>query len=118
MTERTCRAATRSGIAVPWRWPSFRRAGQKPRIPRIRFDARYGWVWGGFAPRVKATTIRVTYSGGVNVRTGPGSGYSKLGSAYLNYRYGFGGTSGSWTKIWYRGRTAWVISASVVRVAL
>ena len=85
---------------------------------RIRFDHRYGWVWGGFAPRTKATTIRVTYSGGVNVRTGPGAGYSKLGSAYLSYRYGFGGTSGSWSKIWYRGRTAWVISASVVRVAL
>ncbi len=84
---------------------------------RIRFDSRNGWVWGGFAPRVKATTTRVTYSD-VNVRTGAGTGYSILGKAYSGYRYGYAGYSGSWTKVWYRGRTAWIISASVVRVAL
>ncbi len=84
---------------------------------KIRYDEREGWILGSLLTRVSASTVKVTYTE-LNVRTGPGTGYSILGKAYANYRYGVAGSTTGWTKIWYRGRAVWVYTAGTVRVAL
>lgn len=84
---------------------------------KIRYDQREGWILGSLLTRVSASTVRVTQNE-VNVRTGPGTGYSILAKVYLNYRYGVAGSTTGWTKIWFRGRTAWVYNGGVVRVTL
>ena len=84
---------------------------------RIRFDQRYGWVRGDMAAKVAATTVRVIQNE-VNVRTGAGTGYSILSKVYLNYHYAVAGSVTGWTKIWFRGRTAWIYNGGIVRVAL
>ncbi len=50
---------------------------------------------------------------GVNVRTGPGSGYSKLGLAPKGAIYTILGKSGSWYKIDYQGSIGYVSSSYV-----
>ena len=84
---------------------------------RIRFDQRYGWVRGDMAAKVAATTVRVSQTE-VNVRTGAGTAYSILSKVYTNYRYAVAGSVTGWTKVWFRGRTAWIYNGGIVRVAL
>ena len=48
--------------------------------------------------------LQVTASA-LNVRTGPGTGYAKVGVVYRHQIYVEVGTSGSWRKIWYDQRT-------------
>ena len=54
---------------------------------------------------------------GVNVRTGPGASYSKLGVAPKNAVYNILGKSGSWYKINYQGLAGYVSSTYVSLVA-
>ena len=59
----------------------------------------------------------VNCSTGVNVRTGPGTSYSKLGFAPKNAVYNILGKSGSWYKIDYQGLIGYVSSAYVSLIA-
>lgn len=59
------------------------------------------------------STTAATYAeatANVNVRSGPGTGYSKLGQLYKGTIVPKLGTSGSWTKIIYNSQTAYVSS--------
>lgn len=56
--------------------------------------------------------VQVTASA-LNVRTGPSSGYRVLGTVARGTRLAHRGTSGSWTKVDYRGRTGYVYSRYV-----
>ncbi|MCM1296277.1 MAG: C40 family peptidase [Muribaculaceae bacterium] len=59
-------------------------------------------------PAVKeATYIKVT-GNGVNIRSGAGADYSKLGTAENNTMYAYCGKSGSWYKTKYKDRTAYI----------
>ncbi len=58
--------------------------------------------------QVLATTAYVQATANVNVRSGPGTGYSKLGQLTKGQTVEKLGVSGSWTKINYNGETAYV----------
>ncbi len=53
----------------------------------------------------------------LNVRSGPGTGYSILGQAHQGQIYIRTAVSGDWSKIWFDGRTGWVSSAYTVSAA-
>jgi uncharacterized protein YraI len=75
-----------------------------------------GWVafavFLSAAPAVAQESVEVTAST-LNVRSGPGIGYSDIGNAYGGQSYVAIATSGSWRQIWYSGTTAWVSAAYV-----
>ena len=79
---------------------------------KIRYDQREGWILGTFLKRVTTTTVRVTRDD-VNVRTGPSTRYSILAQVDKNYRYAVAGSVTGWTKIWFRGRTAWIYNGGL-----
>ena len=58
--------------------------------------------------QVLATTAYVQATANVNVRSGPGTGYSKLGELAKGQTVEKLGVSGNWTKISYNGKTAYV----------
>lgn len=49
----------------------------------------------------------------INVRSGPGTDYERLGSAYIGYDFEFVEQLEEWTKIVYDGQTAYVYSEYV-----
>ncbi len=51
--------------------------------------------------------VRITASA-LNVRTGPSTGYGKLGLVYRDQQYVSVSRSGVWHKIWYKNGTGWV----------
>lgn len=55
---------------------------------------------GSFAA-VKTTTT-------VNVRSGPGTGYSIIGQATSGDKFVDIGSSSGWDKVWYKGRAGWI----------
>ena len=67
-----------------------------------------------FVQARKGTVVNCTTS--VNVRSGPGTGYSVLGSAKKGAVYTVTGQSGSWYKIDYNGKTGY-ISATYLSVS-
>lgn len=56
-------------------------------------------------------TYRVTPKIGLNVRTGPGTGYSKLGALVCGTAVQVARIENGWAVIDYRGREAWVCAA-------
>ena len=84
---------------------------------KIRYDQREGWILATLLKRVSASTVRVTRND-VNVRTGPATRYATLALVDTNYRYAVAGSVTGWTKVWFRGRTAWIYNGGIVRVAL
>ncbi|MCW6094562.1 SH3 domain-containing protein [Clostridium sporogenes] len=64
-----------------------------------------------------AGVVRVTAKSGANVRSGPGTNYSKKGTANYGAELQYAGQSkNGWYKIMYRGGYAW-ISSSVARLS-
>lgn len=55
----------------------------------------------------KIKYIKVT-GDGVNIRSGPGSGYKSLGAAERNTLYALEGVSGNWYKTYYKGSAAYI----------
>lgn len=60
------------------------------------------------AAPVTATTYQVTAKSGLNVRTGPGTGYSKLGALAFGAAVNVESIKDGWAVIQYSGRTAYV----------
>src|SRR5262245_19251487 len=58
------------------------------------------------------TSVRVTASA-LNVRSGPGTGYSIIGQIFNGQKYVRIASSGEWRKIWYDHRVGWVHSAYI-----
>lgn len=56
--------------------------------------------------------VRMT-SDNINVRSGPGTDYERLGSAYIGYDFEFVEQLDEWTKIVYDGKMAYVYSEYV-----
>lgn len=56
--------------------------------------------------------VRMT-SDNINVRSGPGTDYERLGSAYIGYDFEFVEQLEEWTKIIYDGKEAYVYSEYV-----
>ncbi len=62
----------------------------------------------------KAEYIMVT-ADGVNIRSGAGADYKRLGTAEENALYALAGQSGNWYKIYYKNGSAYVNTAYCVR---
>ncbi len=60
------------------------------------------------AIKISATTA--------TVRTGPSTSYASLGTADLNDKYVKTGTSGTYTKIWFKGTTGYVLTSSTAAI--
>ena len=69
------------------------------------------------AGEAEAKTYKVTPSIGLNVRTGPGTSYGKLGALPYGTEVSVTGISNGWATIQYSGKTAYV-SAQYVTVEL
>lgn len=57
-----------------------------------------------------AVEYRTITANSVNFRTGPGTNYSSMGKLNKGYKVEYIGTSGSWTKIKYNGKTGYAYS--------
>ncbi len=68
----------------------------------------------GSASAYEARKVNVST---LNVRGGPGTGFSILGTADRGEAYAVKAKSGSWSQIWWAGNTGWVVTASTVTTA-
>ncbi len=59
---------------------------------------------------------KVTAGAGVNVRTGPGAGYARVGGLYYGNIVNVYGTSGGWYKIIFGGYYRWIAGWYTVRI--
>ena len=62
-----------------------------------------------------ANSYTVNAKSGLNVRSGPGSGYSILGTLPYGTSVNVTGTSGSWSVIQYSGKTAYVFTTYLTK---
>ena len=74
---------------------------------------KYGWCHGDFITPVSSHAAAVkTAWGNLNVRSGPGTGYSRLDALSSGTGVQVLSTSGSWSRILYSGtKTGWVSSS-------
>ena len=68
------------------------------------------------AGEVEAKTYKVTPSIGLNVRTGPGTSYGKLGALPYGTEVSVTGISNGWATIQYSGKTAYVSAQYIQEV--
>ncbi len=73
---------------------------------RIWFDGRMGWSHGDYLARASATG-RIVETDGLNVRSGPGTGYGVVAVVGRGRRYVEAGRSGDGVKIYFGGTTRW-----------
>ena len=87
---------------------------------KIYFDGRSGYTYGPLYRTLSGTTgVKVT-ADLMNVRSGPGTGYTILGKATMGeifYWTQYAGLNG-WYKVNWGGRTAYLNGGFVVRVSL
>lgn len=60
------------------------------------------------APSSSTLAVTRVLTSTLNVRTGPGTGYSIKGLAHADERYVQFATSGGWREIWYDGAAGWI----------
>jgi uncharacterized protein YraI len=73
----------------------------------IQWAGRSGWVSGSYVRRVNASAVRIDVAG-LNVRTGPSTGYGIFGVVARGQSYVVTERSGDWVRIQFDRRTAWV----------
>lgn len=86
---------------------------------KISYGGNYRWIAGWFTAKVAAssTTFKAKVTAGVlNVRSGPSTGYSIVGTLRYGTIVTVYGTSGSWYKISYGGTYRWIAGWYTVRV--
>jgi uncharacterized protein YraI len=74
---------------------------------RIWYDGRQGWANGGHLSVAGGVGKHEVSSRALHVRSGPGSGYSRVGSAPRGSVFAVHRYSGSWGRIHYSGAAAW-----------
>ncbi len=88
---------------------------------KIQYDHRTGWISGAYAARTTGVTVVTVTADAVNVRTGPGVGFAKIGQVSRGMRFvriatsggGSTGLTAGWHKIGWGGRAAWIIGSYV-----
>lgn len=87
---------------------------------QIYYAGNTGWCYSGYlTPLSGVTAVKVTTSA-LNVRTGPGTGYSVAGQIYQDQMYfwtQYEGLNG-WYKIWWKGGVYYVYGSYVTTVPL
>jgi uncharacterized protein YraI len=78
---------------------------------KIWFDEYPGWVFSPkYTKKVSAHCRKIKGLNYLNVRKGPGTGYSKVGQAQRASTWFVLSSSGSWKKIYYKSEKRWVYS--------
>lgn len=87
---------------------------------KIWFDGREGWCYSSYLTTVTGATAVKVNTAALNVRTGPGTGYTIAGKAYQNQVYVWTtSTTTGWYRIcWGGSGSRYVFGSYVVRVAL
>ncbi len=75
---------------------------------KIYYASGSGWCSGSYLSTLTGVTGMKVDTSSLNVRSGPGTGYSIVGSAALGNRYVQITTSSGWRKIWWGGGAYWV----------
>ena len=79
---------------------------------RVEYAAgKYGYCHGDYIKTVSSTAAKVQVSGALNVRTGPGTSYSKAGTLYPGNRVLVLSASGGWSRILYGGSKTGYVSS-------
>ncbi len=81
---------------------------------KIWYGGKWAWIHGGYTVRV-GTRVKVNTVGGVNVRSGPGTGYARVGGLNNGVYAAVFGTSNGWHKIFYGGQYRWIIAMYTVK---
>ena len=77
---------------------------------------KYGYCHGDYIQIIESSPAKVnTNSGNLNVRSGAGTGYSKIGSVNKGETVIVLSTSGGWSKILYQGTKTGYVSASYLQ---
>lgn len=85
---------------------------------KIQYDSRTGWVNGGYGT-VLAGQVGVKIATSLlNVRGGPGTGYSILGLVYSGQVFRRITASNGWYQVNWNGRTGWLSGLYLTRVWL
>lgn len=74
---------------------------------KIWYDGGTGWCHGGYLTKAGSAGVTVT-TDALNVRTGPGTGYGKVGLINSGQKYARITSSSGWHKIWFKGGAYWV----------
>ncbi|MBI4617016.1 MAG: peptidoglycan DD-metalloendopeptidase family protein [Planctomycetes bacterium] len=83
---------------------------------KIWYNAGTAWVHGGYTRTLSGAPARRVTASGLNVRTGPSTGYGSVGVAPSGSYYAEVGTSGAWVKIWFAGNLRWFHGGYTARV--
>ncbi|MDY2737409.1 C40 family peptidase [Intestinibacter sp.] len=83
---------------------------------KVKYNGTIGYVHGDYVTKSgsvssQGTTKYVNATVGLNVRSGPGTSYSKLGKLSYKEKVTVLSTSGEWSKINYNGKTGYVHSS-------
>lgn len=79
---------------------------------KIWYSGTTGWLSAQYLSKVTSGQIVEITAYYLNVRSGPGTGYSVVGQTQKPAQYVVMGTSGSWAKVWFAGSARWVYGAS------
>jgi N-acetyl-anhydromuramyl-L-alanine amidase AmpD/uncharacterized protein YraI len=82
--------------------------GQRQGWLAIDYAGRDGWISGSYVRRVSGVSLVRTTANVLNVRSGPGTGYRRVGSTTRGQTFVRTGRSGSWIRIQYDGSQRWV----------
>lgn len=80
---------------------------------KIWYDGNTGWCYGGYLATVSSPGVKVN-TDVLNVRTGPGIGYRKVGIVTLGQHYARVTSSNGWHKIYWGGGKYWVYGGYTV----
>lgn len=75
---------------------------------QIQFGAGAGWVHASYLKGSAAQVHHVTNTTSLNLRSGPGTGYRRLGTLPRGAALAVAQSSGSWRRVAFAGRDAWV----------
>jgi uncharacterized protein YraI len=87
---------------------------------KIYYAGNVGWCYSGYLQKLTGVTAVKVTTGALNVRTGPGTGYTVAGQVYQDQLYfwtQYEGLNG-WYKIWWKGGAYYVYGGYVTKVPL
>ncbi|WP_455538592.1 C40 family peptidase [Terrisporobacter sp.] len=84
--------------------------GESGSWVKIKYNGQTGYVYGSYVEKNKSTTVKYVSATKLNIRSGAGESYSKLGSLNKGSRVEVISTTNGWSKINYSGSTAYVSS--------
>ncbi|MDC3378661.1 SH3 domain-containing protein [Planctomycetota bacterium] len=110
-------STSRARVATVYRGQRYQALSRSGGWVKLRVSGREGWSHGGFlrtvstpaapAPAPSQTTLAVSAST-LNVRSGPGTRFRRIGRLTRGARVRVTGSSGRWRRFTFQGRTAWV----------